>query len=39
LFVIGEQKKVDADYLSSLMKPEYSADGTSRRHVEEEVVK
>ena len=38
LFVIGEQTAVDADYLFSLMRPEYSADGTSRRHVEEEVM-
>ena len=38
LFVVGEQKPVDADYLFSLMKSEFSPEGTSRHHLEEAVM-
>ncbi|KAL9961148.1 hypothetical protein ACROYT_G030041 [Oculina patagonica] len=38
LFVIGQQKKVDANYLFSLMVPEYSLEGSSHRHTEEQVM-
>lgn len=38
LFVIGQQKKVDANYLFSLMVPEYSVEGSSHRHTEEQVM-
>lgn len=38
LFVIGQQKKVDANYLFSLVVPEYSLEGSSHRHTEEQVM-
>lgn len=38
LFVMGQQKEVDADYLFSLMEPNYSGDGTSRRQIEEQLM-
>ncbi|RUA04597.1 MAG: hypothetical protein DSY43_06010 [Gammaproteobacteria bacterium] len=38
LFVMGEQKEVDANYLFSLIQPEYSPEGTSRRQTEEAVM-
>ncbi|EDO39148.1 predicted protein, partial [Nematostella vectensis] len=38
LFVIGEQKPVDANYLLSVLKPVYSPPGTSRRSKEEDIM-
>ncbi|EDO46220.1 predicted protein, partial [Nematostella vectensis] len=38
LFVMGHQEEVDGNYLFSLMKPQYSAVGSSRRTVEESVM-
>ena len=38
LFVLGGQRPVDANYLVSILKPEYSPEGTSRRCKEEEVM-
>lgn len=38
LFVIGQQQKVDANYLVSLMVPEFSPEGSSRRLQEEEIM-
>ena len=38
LFVMGQQQKVDANYLVSLMAPEFSPEGSSRRLKEEEIM-
>lgn len=37
-FVKGQQQPVDSNYLFALMKPEYSAEGGSRRPKEESVM-
>ena len=38
LFVRGQQKAVDADYVLSLLKPKFSEDGSSRRVEEEQMM-
>ena len=38
LFVMGQQQKVDANYLFSFMAPEFSPQGSSRRHNEENIM-
>lgn len=38
LFVMGKQTKVDANYLFSLMAPEFSPQGSSHRCTEEQVM-
>ena len=37
LFVRGQQKAVDADYVFSLLKPKFSEDGSSRRVEKEQM--
>lgn len=38
LFVMGKQKPVDADYLLSVLKPQYSPNQSSRRSKEENIM-
>ena len=38
LFVMGQAKDVDANYVFSLMKPRYAVEGSTRREVEESVM-